>query len=40
MQEKIDELMLNNLEIASDISPNDLTGLIFGKDHPGRVREL
>jgi len=40
MQEKIDELMLNNPEIASNISPNDLIGLIFGKEHPGRVRGL
>ncbi|QCD96374.1 hypothetical protein DEO72_LG6g1076 [Vigna unguiculata] len=32
--------MLNNPEIASDISPNDLIGLIFGKEHPGRVRGL
>jgi len=40
MQEKIDELMLNNPDIASDISPNDPIGLIFGKEHPGRVRGL
>jgi len=40
MQEKIDELMLNNPKIASDISPNDLIGLIFDKEHPGRVSGL
>jgi len=31
LQEKIDELMLKNLETVSDISPNDPTGVIFGK---------
>ncbi|QCE15530.1 hypothetical protein DEO72_LG11g2543 [Vigna unguiculata] len=32
--------MLNNPEIASDISPNDPIGLIFGKEHLGQVRRL
>jgi len=32
MQEKIDDLMLKNPETASDISPNDPVGVIFGKD--------
>jgi len=40
MQEKIDELMLKNPETASEISPNDPIGVIFGKEHPGRVRGL
>jgi len=40
MQEKIDDLMLKNPKIASDISPNDLVGVIFGKEYPGRVRGL
>ncbi|XP_027922706.1 uncharacterized protein LOC114180591 [Vigna unguiculata] len=38
--EKIDELMLKNPETASEISPNDPIGVIFGKEHPGRVRGL
>ncbi|KAL2328207.1 hypothetical protein Fmac_021634 [Flemingia macrophylla] len=38
--EKIDELLLQNPEITSDISPNDPIGVIFGKEHPGRVRGL
>jgi len=32
--------MLKNPETASEISPNDPIGVIFGKEHPGRVREL
>jgi len=36
MQEKIDELMLKNPKTASEISPNDPIGVIFGKEHPGR----
>ena len=40
MHEKIDELMLNNPDIAPDISSNDPIGLIFGKEHPGRVKGL
>ena len=32
--------MLNNPDIAPDISSNDPIGLIFGKEHPGRVRGL
>ncbi|XP_068498196.1 uncharacterized protein [Phaseolus vulgaris] len=39
-QEKIDELMLQNPDTASDISPNDPVGVILGKEHPGRVRGL
>ena len=39
-RKKIDELMLKNPETASEISPNDPIGVIFGKEHPGRVREL
>ncbi|XP_020211100.1 uncharacterized protein LOC109795945 [Cajanus cajan] len=38
--EKIDELLLQNPEIAYDISPNDPIGVIFGKEHPSRVRGL
>ncbi|QCD96077.1 hypothetical protein DEO72_LG6g779 [Vigna unguiculata] len=38
MQEKIDDLMLKNPEIASDISPNDPVGVMFGKEYLGRVR--
>ncbi|QCD89139.1 putative transposase [Vigna unguiculata] len=38
--EKIDELMLKNPETASEISPNDPIGVIFGKEHLGRVRGL
>jgi len=40
MQEKIDDLMLKNPETASDISPNDPVGVIFGKEYLGRVRGL
>jgi len=40
MREKLDELMLKNLETTSEISPNDPIGVIFGKEHPGRVRGL
>jgi len=40
MLEKIDELMLNNLKIASYISLNDLIGIIFGKEHLDQVRGL
>ena len=40
LQEKIDDLILKNLETASDISPNDPVGDIFGKEHPGRVRGM
>jgi len=32
--------MLENPDTASHISPNDLIGIIFGKEHPGRVRGL
>ncbi|QCE10827.1 hypothetical protein DEO72_LG10g2059 [Vigna unguiculata] len=39
-KKKIDELMLNNPEIASDISPNDPIGIIVSKEHLGRVRGL
>ncbi|XP_068491002.1 uncharacterized protein [Phaseolus vulgaris] len=38
--EKIDELMLTNPKGGSDISPEDPIGVIFGKEHPGRVRGL
>ena len=40
MQEKNDDLMLKNPEIASDISPNDPVGVIFGKEYPGWFRGL
>jgi len=40
LQEKIDDLMLKNSETAWDISPNNSVGVIFGKEHPGRVRGL
>jgi len=40
LQEKIDDLMLKNPETASDISPNDLVGVIFGKERPGQVRGM
>jgi len=40
MQEKIDDFMLKNLEIASDISPNDPVDVIFGKEYSGRIRGL
>jgi len=30
--------MLENPDTASHICPNDLVGVIFGKEHPGRVR--
>jgi len=32
--------MMQNPECASHISPNDLIGVIFGKEHPSRVRGL
>jgi len=32
--------MLKNPEIASDISPNDPVGIIFGTEHLGRLRGL
>jgi len=32
--------MLENPDIASHISPNDPVGVIFGKEHLGRVRGL
>ena len=32
--------MLENPETASHISPNDPVGVIFEKEHPGRVRGL
>jgi len=32
--------MLINQKIASDISLNDPIGVIFGKEHPGRVNGL
>ena len=32
--------MLQNPDTASDISPNDPVGVIFGKYHPGRVKGL
>jgi len=40
LQEKIDDLILKNPETASDISPNDPVGVIFGKERPGRVRGM
>jgi len=40
LQEKIDDLMLKNPKTASDISPNDPVGVIFGKEPPGRVRGM
>jgi len=40
LQEKIDELIVKNPEIASSISPNDPVGVIFGKEQSGRVRGL
>jgi len=36
----INELMLENQDTASDISSNDLVGVIFGNEHLGRVRGL
>ncbi|TKY53690.1 transposase, Ptta/En/Spm, plant [Spatholobus suberectus] len=38
--EKIDEYLSQHSEDASDISPNDAIGVIFGKEHLGRVRGL
>ncbi|XP_068464843.1 uncharacterized protein [Phaseolus vulgaris] len=38
--EKIDELMLTNPKGGSNISPEDPIGVIFGKEHPDRVRGL
>ncbi|KAL2337251.1 hypothetical protein Fmac_011697 [Flemingia macrophylla] len=38
--EKIDEILSQNPENISEISPNDAIGVIFGKEHPGRVRGL
>ncbi|ESW06796.1 hypothetical protein PHAVU_010G077600 [Phaseolus vulgaris] len=38
--DEIDELMFENPDTASHISPNDLVGVIFGKEHPRRVRGL
>ncbi|XP_068502538.1 uncharacterized protein [Phaseolus vulgaris] len=38
--EKIDELILTNPKGGSNISPEDPIGVIFGKEHPGRVRGL
>ncbi|QCE04995.1 hypothetical protein DEO72_LG8g3037 [Vigna unguiculata] len=32
--------MLKNPKTASEISPNDPIGVIFGKEHPGQVRGL
>jgi len=32
--------MVENPDTASHISPNDPVGVIFGKEHPGRVRGL
>jgi len=32
--------MMQNSETASDISPYDLIGIIFGEEHAGRVRGL
>jgi len=32
--------MLTNPKTASDISPDDPIGVIFGKEHPGQVRGL
>jgi len=40
IQEKVDELMLTNPKGDLDISPVDPIGVIFGKEHPGRVRGL
>jgi len=40
MQEKIDDLMLQNSETTSYISPCDLIGVIFRKEHLGRVKGL
>jgi len=34
-RKKIDEIMLTNPKIASDISPKNPIGIIFGKEHPG-----
>ena len=39
-RKKIDEIMLTNPKIASDISPKNPIGIIFGKEHPGWVRGL
>jgi len=39
-KKKIDDLVLKNLETASDISSNDPLGVIFGKEYPGQVRGL
>ncbi|TKY59581.1 transposase, Ptta/En/Spm, plant [Spatholobus suberectus] len=37
---KIDEYLSQNPKDASIISPNDVIGVIFGKEHPGYVRSL
>jgi len=34
-QEKIDDLILKNLETTLDISENDPVGVVFGKKRPG-----
>lgn len=40
VQEKIDNNLSQNLEASYEISPNDPVGLVFGKEHDGRVRVL
>jgi len=32
--------MLKNPEMHKKVSPNDLVGVIFGKEHPGQVKGL
>ncbi|KAJ1378342.1 putative transposase, Ptta/En/Spm, plant [Sesbania bispinosa] len=38
--EKIDNHLSQSVEASSEISPNDAVGVVFGKEHPGRVRGL
>jgi len=40
LHKKIDDLMLENPGTALDIFSNDTVGVIFSKDHPGRVKGL
>ncbi|TKY62207.1 HGWP repeat containing protein [Spatholobus suberectus] len=40
LKEKIDDYLSQNSEAVSKISPNDIVGVIFGKEHPSCVRDL
>lgn len=40
VQEKIDNHLSQNSEASYEISPNDPVGVLFGKEHAGRVRVL